>query len=123
MSFLMRSRLVLFLVAAVIWAPGWYGQGAPQYQRGGDLTARVLAPTVNEGQIRKLAVQPKHQLSGRQAKGWGPDITIPAVATLGLGTVALVGFWIVGFYSGSVHGRYSLLFRFSRAPPAYSTGR
>jgi len=113
----MRSRLVLFLVAAVIWAPGWYGQGQPQHQRGGNLAARVLAPTVNEGEIRKLAVQQKHQLSGRQAKRWGSDITIKAVATLGLGTVTLVGFWVVGFYSGPVLARYSLLFRFSRAPP------
>ena len=116
----MRSRLVLFLVAAVIWAPGWYGQGPPQHQRGANLAARVLAPTVNEGEIRKLA---EHQLSGRQAKRWGSYITIKAVSTLGLATVSLVGFWVVGFYSRPVLARYSLLFRFSRAPPASSTSR
>jgi len=116
MSFLTRSRLVLFLVAAVILAPGWYGQGPPQQQRG-NLAARVLAPTVNEGEIRKPAVQQKHQLSGRQAKRWGSDITIKAAATLGLGKVTLVGFGVVGFYSVPVLARYSLLFRFSRAPP------
>jgi hypothetical protein len=119
----MRSRLVPFLIAAVIWAPGWYGRGQPQDQRGGNLAARVLAPTVNEGEIRKLAVQQKHQLSGRQAKRWGSDITIKAVATLGLGTVTLVGFWVLGFYSGPVLPHHSLLFRFSRAPPATSPGR
>ena len=123
MSFLRHPRLVLLFVAAVIWAPGWYGEGPAQHQREADLAARVLAPTVNEGEIRKLSSQQKQQLSGRQAKRWPPIIMIKAVATLGLGTVALVRFWVVGFHSEPVLGRYSLLSHFSRAPPASSPGR
>lgn len=45
----MRSRLVLLLAAAVVFAPGWAG-GASAAQDGGstDLAARVLAPTFDE---------------------------------------------------------------------------
>ncbi len=114
----MRSRVALLVAAAVIFAPGWQGQGSPRHLQGSDLAARVLAPTVDEGAIRGAVADIKHELNGRHAKRWRMGITFEVIPTFGLGALALVIFWVVvAFYSGSFLGLYRLRFRFTRAPP------
>jgi hypothetical protein len=115
----MRSRFALLVAAAVIFAPGWHGQGPPQRPRGTDLAARVLAPTVDEGALREATADVKHQLGGLQAKRWRPGVTLGALATFGLGVLTLAILWFVAFCSGSLFGLYRLRFRFSRAPPRF----
>jgi hypothetical protein len=113
----MRSRLALLVVAAVIFAPGWDGQQPPEHPRGSDLAARVLAPTVNEGAIREAGADVRHQLSGRQAKRWRPDVAFEAVPTFGVGAITLLILWLVASYPGSLPALIRLRFRFGRAPP------
>jgi hypothetical protein len=119
----MRSRFALLLLAAaVIFAPGWHGQGPPPNPRGSDLAARVLAPTVDEGAIREATPDIKHQLSGRHANRWNPGITFEVIATFGLGAMAFVIFWVCVSFSGPFLGLYWPRFRFGRAPPRIQPG-
>jgi hypothetical protein len=113
----MRSRFALLIATAVVFAPGWYGQEAPQHPRGGDLAARILAPTVDEGAIREVGSDPKHQLSTRQSKRWRPSLTSAAIAAFGLGAIALANFWAVACHRESQPPRLRLRLRLSRAPP------
>jgi hypothetical protein len=113
----MGSRLALVVAAAVIFAPGWYGQEAPQHPRSSDLAARVLAPTVDEGAMREAAADLKHQLSSRQGKRSRPSLPSPAIVALGLGAIALVIFWGVACHRQQLPLRFRLRHRFSRAPP------
>jgi hypothetical protein len=112
----MRSRLGLLIAIAVVFAPGWYGQEAPQHHRGSDLAARVLAPTVDEGAMREAAADLKHQLSSRQGKRSRPSLPSAAIVALGLGAIALVIFWGVARYRQQLL-RFRLRHGFSRAPP------
>ena len=111
----MRSRLALLIATAVVFAPGWSGQEAPQHPRGSDLAARVLAPTVDEGAIREVGADPKHQV--RQSKRWRASLTSAAIAAFGLGAIALLIFWAVACHRESQPPRLRLRHRFSRAPP------
>jgi hypothetical protein len=113
----MRSRLALLIAAAAVFAPGWYGQEAPQHPGGSDLAARVLAPTVDEGAIREAAADLKHQLSSRQGKRSRPSLTSAAIVAMGLGAIALVIFWGVTCHRQQRALRFRLRHRFSRAPP------
>jgi hypothetical protein len=112
----MRSRFALLLAAAVVVAPGWYGQQTP-VQRESGVAARVLSPTVDGGAVREAAADLKQQLGDRQARRWRPGITFGIVDSLSLGAMALLTFWIVGSYSRALLGVYRLHFRLSRAPP------
>jgi hypothetical protein len=112
----MRSRLAIVVAAAVIFAPGWYGQAPPQQPHAGDLVARVLAPTLDEAAMRNGDA--KHQLSLRQLKRWRPSFaSVPAVA-LFLGSTALVVYWIVALYRARLFFACRFSNRLSRAPPA-----
>jgi hypothetical protein len=113
----MRLRLAPLVAAAIIFAPGWHGQGPRQHPGGSDLAARVLAPTVDEGAIREGAEDVGHQLDGRQAKRWRPAVTFGAVTVSVLGAIAFVAFWVVASYVVPVLCLFRLRFRFSRAPP------
>jgi hypothetical protein len=113
----MRSRLALVVAASVIFAPGWYGQEAPQHPRDRDLAARVLAPTVDEGAMREAAADLKHQLGSRQGKRWGPSLPSAAIVAIGLGAIALVIFWGVACHRQQLPFPLRLRHRFSRAPP------
>jgi hypothetical protein len=113
----MRSRFALLIATAVVFAPGWYGQEAPEHPRGSDLAARVLAPTVDEGAIREIGADPKHQLSTRQSKRWRPSLSSAAIAAFGLGAIALLIFWAVACHRESQPPRLRLRHRLSRAPP------
>jgi hypothetical protein len=115
----MRSRFALLVAAAVIFAPGWQGQGPPQHLQGSDLAARVLAPTVDEGAISRAAADIKYELSDRHAKRWRTGITFTVIPTFGLGALALAVFRIVAFYSGPFLGLDRLRSRFTRAPPRF----
>jgi hypothetical protein len=113
----MRSRFAFFLVAAVVFAPGWHGGGAPEHPRGSDLAARVLAPTVDEGAIREAAADIEHQVSGRHSKRWRLGITLEAFVTLGLGPLTPAIFWVIASYSGHLSDLFRRHFHSSRAPP------
>jgi len=113
----MRSRFALLIAAVVVFSPGWHGPGRPQAPRGIDLAARVLAPTVDEGAIRETAADAKHQLGGRQAKRWRPDITFEAVSAIGVGGLASAIFCLVSSCSGPLLGLYRLPAGLRRAPP------
>jgi hypothetical protein len=115
----MRSRFALLVAAAVIFAPGWDGHGPPQHPRGSDLTARVLAPTVDEGAIRSAAAELKDQLSGRHAKRWRPGLTVEVITTSGVDPLALVIIWVVTSYCGPFFGLNRVRFLSSRAPPRF----
>lgn len=68
----MRSRFVLLLAAAVVFAPGW-GDGASQSRLGtsSDLAARVLAPTFEEANADRTAKQaPARELDGKTRSLW-----------------------------------------------------
>jgi hypothetical protein len=113
----MRSRFAPLIAAAVVFAPGWYGQEAPQYPRGSDLAARVLAPTVDEGAMREAAADLEHQLNSRQGQRWRPSLTSAAIVAFGQGAIALVILWGVACYREQLPLRFHLRHRFSRAPP------
>jgi hypothetical protein len=113
----MRSRFALFMAAAVIFAPGWHGQGAPQRPRASDLAAGVLAPTGDHGAIREAVADTTGQFGGRQSKRWRLGVTFHAVSAFALSASALAIAWLVTSYSASLFALYRLRFRFSRAPP------
>jgi hypothetical protein len=113
----MRSRFALFIAAAVVFAPGWQGQEAPQRSGASDLAARVLAPTGDPGAIREAVADTTGQFGGRQSKRWRLGVTFHAVSAFGLGASALAIAWLVTSYLGSLSALYRLRFRFSRAPP------
>jgi hypothetical protein len=113
----MRSRFALLIAAAVVFAPGWYGQGEPRSPRGSDLAARVLAPTVDEGVMRQATADANHQFGGGQTKRWRPSFALGGVLTFGLGAIALVTFWTVASHRATLPRLLQSRFRFSRAPP------
>jgi hypothetical protein len=111
----MRSRFALLIAAAVVFAPGWYGQEAPQHPRGSDLGARVLAPTVGEGAVRESVADVMRQLGDQQAR-IRPDITFESVASLGFGALATLLLWIADTSPGPPFGLNRRRSRFDRAP-------
>jgi hypothetical protein len=113
----MRSRFPLLVAAAVIFAPGWYGDGPPEHPRGSDLAARILAPTVDEGTVRESTGDEEHQLGGRHTKRWSPVVISASLADLKLSAMALVIIWIVAFYPGPLLRLVRLRIRLGRAPP------
>ncbi len=113
----MPSHFALLIAASVVFAPGWYGQEAPQHPRGSDLVARVLAPTVDEGAIREATTDARHQLGVRQAKRWRPSFTVAGVIALGLGAITLALLWAVASHCESLPRLFRFRYRFSRAPP------
>jgi hypothetical protein len=113
----MRSRFALLIATAVVFAPGWYGPETPQHPRGSDLAARVLAPTVDEGTIREVAADLKHQLRTRQSKRWHPSLTSAAIAACRLGAISLGTLWAAADHRESLPPRLRLRHRPSRAPP------
>jgi hypothetical protein len=112
-----RSRLALFVVAAVIFAPGWYGRGRPQPAQGADLAARILAPTWDEGTVARTAPEPKQQPRGRYGKRLQQDANVAYLTSFMLGPLGFAFLWL--FASGHmrpiVHVGHSS--RLSRAPP------
>lgn len=65
---LMRSRFALLIAAAVVFAPGWYGQGEPRAAQGSDLAARVLAPTVDEGAMRQTVTSGRGRIAATRKR-------------------------------------------------------
>ncbi len=112
----MTPSFALLVAAAVVFAPGWYGEGPPQPPRGSDLAARVLAPTVDQGSIRTAVADAKDQLGSRQSKRHADPVST-AAATLGFSAIASLFFWIIVPHAGSVVRPFLLRAGFSRAPP------
>jgi hypothetical protein len=113
----MRSRLALLSAAAVVFAPGWYGQEALGHPRGSALAASVMAPTVEEGAVREGMRDVTRQLGDQQARIRRPDITFESVTSLGFGALAMLLLWIAATSSGPPFGFNGLRSRSDRAPP------
>ena len=112
----MRSRFALLVAAAVVFAPGWQGEGSPEPPEGSDLAARVLAPTVDKGAVRETAVDIRHQLGVRQAKR-GPGVISVAATTVRFAALAFVFLWIVFSSARSPVHLFRARTHFSRGPP------
>jgi len=114
----MGSRLAVLVSVAVIFAPGSYGQEAPQqHPSGSDLAARVLAPTGDERAIREAPADLKQELGSRQDKRWRPSQTSVAIVAFGMGAIALVILWSIASHREHLPLHFPLRHRFSRAPP------
>lgn len=100
----MRSRLVLLLAAAVVFAPGWVG-GASAARDGSssDLAARVLAPTFDEATADRTTRQASDKQLDRgktrslwhnnvgglaDADGFAPPLLVLLAAVIGLAAPA-----------------------------------
>jgi hypothetical protein len=112
----MRSRLALFVVVAVVFAPAWQEGGSPEPPRGSELAARVLAPTVDEGAVRDDVADVKHQVGARQAKR-RPSFISTAVDGYGFVATVLVVVWMLASSRRSFLPRPALHAALSRAPP------
>jgi len=91
----MRSRLALFVAAAIVFAPGWDGRGRPEAPHVDELAVRILAPTFDEGQIRETARDIKQQVRSRYAK---PSRSLPiSPGSVGhaLSATALALLWLL----------------------------
>jgi hypothetical protein len=113
----MRSRLALWVAAAIVFAPGWNGPGQPEPPRGGDLAVRILAPTFDEGQVREVASDIKQQVRGRYAKTSRPTTTSPDAVGFALGATGLALLWLISFVPEHLIRSTLLRTGFSRAPP------
>lgn len=100
----MRSRLVLLLTAAIVFAPGWAG-GASAAPNGSssDLAARVLAPTFDEATADRTTRQRSDKQLDRgktralwqnnvvgfaDADGFEPPLLVLLAAVIGLTAAA-----------------------------------
>ncbi|MDQ3646289.1 MAG: hypothetical protein M3345_05060 [Actinomycetota bacterium] len=100
----MRSRFVLLLAAAIVFAPGWAG-GASAARDGSssDLAARVLAPTFDEAPAERTTKQAstkqldrgqsrrlwhKNVIGFADAGGFEPPSLVLVAAVIGLTAAA-----------------------------------
>ena len=113
----MRPRLALLVIAAVIFAPGWYGQGQMEPPQGADLAARVLAPTFNEGIVRDRAAGVTHQLTGRDTKRVHPIDPLAGLAPFLVATFGPAVMWLISSDLIGLTRRVRRSRRLSRAPP------
>jgi hypothetical protein len=112
----MRLRFALLIAAAVIFAPGWDGQGPPPHPHASDFVARVLAPTVDEGALRDPEAD-LTEMGSPQMRRWRPADAFEGTASFGIGGLALIIFCLVATRAGSPFDLYQLRHRSSRAPP------
>jgi hypothetical protein len=114
----MRSRLALWVAAAIVFAPGWNGPGQPEPPRGGDLAVRILAPTFDEAQVREVASDIKQQVRGRRyAKPSRPIPMSPGAVGLALGATAFALLSLLSVSRERLIRCIPLRTGFSRAPP------
>lgn len=111
----MRSRLALFVVAVVIFAPGWYGRGHSARPQGADLAARMLAPTWDEA-ITRAAPEVKPQPSGQHVKRFHSATNFAYLAAF-MPETGLAFFWLIACNRVRSIARFSRSTRLSRAPP------
>lgn len=114
-SSVLGSRLVLFVIAAVIFAPGWYGRGRSEPPLGGDLAARILAPTWDEGAVARAAPEVKPLLRGHYERFH--SVTFAYLAAFIPGTLALAFLWLIVPNRVRSILRFHTSTRVSRAPP------
>jgi hypothetical protein len=114
---LLGSRLALFVVSAVIFAPGWYERGRPEPAHGADLAARILAPTWDDGAVTPAAAEAKTQPRGQYLRRLQPTTDVAYLTGVMRAALAFAFLWL--FTSGHarpvVQIRHSS--RLSRAPP------
>ena len=112
----MRSRFVLFLVAALVFAPGWGDESLSRLGTSSDLAARALAPTFEEANAERTAKQTvTRELDGKTRSLWhthlagvaaGAGFQPPSLVLL----AAAIGLAIVA-------ARQARFFQPQRAPP------
>jgi len=112
---LMRSRLALFVAAAVVFAPGWYARSEPPREAG--LAERMLAPTGDEAAFTRGAAKIKPQLSGQYVKRIDPGASVAYVAAFMLGTLGLAFLWLIACDRVRSIFRFTCWTRLRRAPP------
>lgn len=100
----MRSRLVLLLAAAIVFAPGWVGSAsAARDGSSSDLAARVLAPTFDEATADRTTKRAstkqldrshsrslwhKNVIGFADAGGFAPPLLVLLAAVIGLTAAA-----------------------------------
>jgi hypothetical protein len=114
---LVRSRLALFVVAAVILAPGLYGQGRPEPAQGADLAARMLAPTWDEGTVARAAPEVKPQPRSKYVNRFHPTATFVYLFAFILGLLGVALLWLIASNHVRPFARFRHSSRLSRAPP------
>ena len=109
-----RSRFVLLIAAAIVFAPGWSGRAAPSHEPGHELAGRVLAPTVDEGTLQGPSVK-KQVRAGRSET----DLVQIGAAITGflLAAVALTVLWFLLTALKDPAPVSHIAFSPSRAPP------
>lgn len=112
-----RSRLALFVVAAVILAPGWYGQGRPEPAQGADLAARMLAPTWDEGAVARAAPEVKPQPRSLHVKRFHSAANFVYLFAFILGLLGFAFLWLIASDHVRPIVRFRHSSRLSRAPP------
>lgn len=113
----LRSRLALVVVAAVIFAPGWYARGRPEPPRGADLAARILAPTWDEGTVARAAPEVKPDPRGQYVERIRSAANFASLAAFTLGTLGLGFLWLTASNRVRAIVRFRRSSRLSRAPP------
>jgi hypothetical protein len=113
----LRSCLALLVVAAVIFAPGWYGQGRSGLPRGADLGTRMLAPTFDEGTVARTASEIKPHPRGQHVKRFHPAADFAYLGAFMPGTLGLAFLWRIAAKRVRPIVRFHHSIRLSRAPP------
>src|SRR5919108_1253849 len=112
----MRFRLALLLAASITFAPAWNGQGHRLSTRG-DLAARMLAPTFDEGTLREAPPEVKHQIGGRHPKRFRSDIALGGLPAGAPDTIGLALLWSVLICRITLTRRIDVSTTLPRAPP------
>jgi hypothetical protein len=113
----LRSTAWLFVMAAVIFAPGWYGQGRSGLPREADLGTRMLAPTFDEGTVARTASEIKPHPRGQQVIRFHPAADLAYLGASMPGTLGLAFLWRIAANRVRPNVRFHHSIRLSRAPP------
>ena len=112
----MRSHRALFVVAVVIFDPGWYGRGHSAPPQGPDLAASMLAPTWDNA-VTRAAPEVKPQPSSQHFKRFHSAGNFGYLAAFMPETLGLAFFWLIAFNRARPIARFSCSTALSRAPP------
>ena len=110
-----RSHLTLFVVAVVVFAPGWYGPGHSARPQGADLAASMLAPTWDEAVTRAAEVKP--QPGGQNFKRFPPAANFAYLSAFMPDMLGLALFWLIACSRMRSIAHFSCSTALSRAPP------
>lgn len=113
----MRFRVALFLVPVILFAPGWNGRGRAETARGIDLTARMLAPTWDEGALGKTFRESDSRSHIYAAERSYPSILIVVLLLVGAAVPQLGFVWLLSGCCWLLASRPQFSRWHKRAPP------